>query len=1052
MTMTTTQAATEEHKTQIPSAGPERIPMAPTAVKDAKVTREQMFTLRHFHLGDPTAKSQLDAPGNDLLPALLDPFRETERLRYAYPLFLFPPDAGNGAQPADDLACPISQCLQRTVATFAADDQAARILKDHLPWLEDFLRKTLAATEGPVAAALSLVEAGKALQAHLGQLDGASEKQLAEDLQRLHTTLPDGGMLLGYGRYAALHLLVHAIRSRAIPRRVRFAAEVADCIRGLEELFEVEWGKSDESIEPRMARDSVGPEGQRFDPLALSTIIDHSRGTRQMSPDRRARIQQTLDVLKHWRTDPVLVWFVHNASLVTDWLHDDPTLAEINDVAPCSRATELFDSQAAALARVLAAVRIARLEIDNKYDPVIHDPWFGNFDWEAFSQEELLLVPTVIAVESANHVAGDGLHSFSRLLNSGRPVQILIRDRPSENPGAERDEGATGNTASADGGYGGGQAGSYGGGQGATGNAATGGSGYSGQTGGGSGATGNTASADGGYGGGQAGSHGGGKGAAGNVGGTNIGGFAMTAAPGGGYRHSSEGQTGSAQGGQPGGGASGAQGNPQSYSQHSLNNNQNNGEGQAEYQHYTAGMPASQVGRVLGNYLGGAPITPSTADPSSKSHGEFFPESTPQHFGHQEIIQALSNLQSMPQFVQPDYTHFDGEAIKQAVLAEIAKKSGGAVTKRINTIAEKTIDFIELIFDAIIDDEDISDTIKALLLRLQIPIIKASMSDQEFFIYDDHPARLFLDSVADVGIGITDHADEMYQHLDKIVNNILGEYDLTTATFQTALDALNAVIEEQEKISRAKEEEEQNQLLRKHARATVLKALRAATSGRNLPEAVHPLILKRWPTLMFNHYVKKGKENNEWVNLVLTLRHIVESVQPVRSAEHLAKLIAEKDPLFEVTEQYLNASSNSKKDVQNIMASYKETVQMLIDDANFTEQEVIVAEEALSHAEPVEEAPIEEPSTREKTKLPSNVMPGMWFQIYMGEDKTDRRCKLSVIIIEDENLMFVDHKGALVAEKSFDEFNDEVAHDKTKMIMGHSAFDHAFKAVIDRIQ
>ena len=64
-----------------------------------------------------------------------------------------------------------------------------------------------------------------------------------------------------------------------------------------------------------------------------------------------------------------------------------------------------------------------------------------------------------------------------------------------------------------------------------------------------------------------------------------------------------------------------------------------------------------------------------------------------------------------------------------AVMAAIARSSGGIVTKRINQIAEKTIDFIELVFDAIIEDGDISDTIKALLLRLQIPVIKASMLD-----------------------------------------------------------------------------------------------------------------------------------------------------------------------------------------------------------------------------------------------------------------------------------------------------------------------------------
>ncbi|VAW50866.1 hypothetical protein MNBD_GAMMA06-1779 [hydrothermal vent metagenome] len=553
-------------------------------------------------------------------------------------------------------------------------------------------------------------------------------------------------------------------------------------------------------------------------------------------------------------------------------------------------------------------------------------------------------------------------------------------------------------------------------------------------------------------------------------GGSNIGGFAMTAVPGAGYRHTKQqamqsvaGEaTDTAQGSYSGGAAnSGIQpgdkraGGANASSANMPHSNMQ-GDGQKNtsgggYQHYTAGMPASQVGRVLGNYIGGAPITPSTDDETSSAQGEFFPDSTPQHFGHQEIIHALSGLQQLPQFSQPGNSRFDGEAVKQAVLTEIAKTSGGAVTKRINTIAEKTIDFIELIFDAIIDDEEISDTIKTLLLRLQIPVIKASMSDQEFFIYDDHPARVLLDTIADVGVGITEHADSMFIQLDKVISNILGEHNLTTKTFQKALDGLITIIEKQEIKARTAEEEAQQQLLRKHARSTVLKALRATTTGKSLPDAVHPLILKRWPTLMFNHYLGNGKDNNEWVNLVLTLRHIVVSVQPVISAEQLAKLLADKDELFERTESYLNIASASKKDVRNIMGIFEDTVQLNIDDANFTEEEVTVAEEEISQAEPVEEALIEE-ETDDKPTLPSSIMPGMWFQLHMGEGEVIRRCKLSVIIVEDANLMFVNHKGELVIEKSFDEFNDEIANDKSKAIMGHSAFDHAFKAVINELE
>ncbi|HEB81730.1 MAG TPA: DUF1631 family protein [Gammaproteobacteria bacterium] len=564
----------------------------------------------------------------------------------------------------------------------------------------------------------------------------------------------------------------------------------------------------------------------------------------------------------------------------------------------------------------------------------------------------------------------------------------------------------------------------------------------------------------------------------GPAGGANISGFAMTAPPGGGYRGANyatqgapgtppaggpEGAAGNAAAGDaaggapgmsPGGmlaGAPGQQGGGAPAGSNSMFSPADAEGGDAtEYHHYTAGLPAGQVGRVLSNYIG-APFTPEARDKSSETYGEFFPASTPQYFGHQEILQALSGVQSMPQFSQPEQAEFDSEAIKKAVLEEIAKTSGGAVTKRINQIAEKTIDFIELIFDAIIEDEDISDTIKTLLLRLQIPIIKASMSDQEFFIYDDHPARVLLDTIAEVGVGITDHTDEMYTHLDKIVSGILGEFDLTTETFQTALDKLHEIIEEQEAIARAREEEEQQQLLRKHARATVLKALRKVTSGKTLPEAVHPLILKRWPTLMFNHYLQHGKENNGWVNMVLTLHNIVDSVQPISTPEQLAKREADKEALFEQTEEYLNSVSRSKKDVRQVMQDFRDTVEDMIADANFREEDVATARQVVAESPPEETPPVIEEEPEEKADIPPNVMPGMWFQVYMGEDQPPRRCKLSVIIVEDANLMFVNHKGELVVEKSFDEFEEELASEKSKAIMGHSAFDYAFKTVINRL-
>ncbi len=434
--MTATDTASTGDRTQLPGRSTDKVPSLPTAVKDAKATRELMFTLRHFHLGDPTAMDKLEKLGDDCLPALLAPFRDTSRLRYDYPLFLFPADTEDGNQTPDELACPLSQLLQDVTADFAPGDDAARILKDHLSWLERHLREKLSTEEGPVDAAALTHEAGEALQAHLNKLDGSARERLGEDLTKLLGGIPSGSMILGYGRYAALHLLVHAIRSRVVPRRARFQTRIDNSIQGLKELLNLEWGKTDDAIEPRSARDSVGPAATMFDPILLSDVMDHSQGTRRMAPERKSRIEQALKILKKWRPDPLMVRFVHCGAMNCDWMVGDDTLAELEDTDPCARSTDLFDEQAAKLAEVIAALHIAQLEIGGIYDPVIHNPWFEMFSWEGFSHEELMLVPTVIAVESAERAAGADMRSFSRLLNSGRPVQILIRVQAYNNPGS----------------------------------------------------------------------------------------------------------------------------------------------------------------------------------------------------------------------------------------------------------------------------------------------------------------------------------------------------------------------------------------------------------------------------------------------------------------------------------------------------------------------------------------------------------------------------------------------------------------------------------------
>ena len=174
---------------------------------------------------------------------------------------------------------------------------------------------------------------------------------------------------------------------------------------------------------------------------ALSAVIDHSRGTQTMSEERRGRIEQAIEIMASWEPDPVLVRFVHTGTLTDPWLQEADFCREVTNSDPCAYAMDMFDREAEKLTQIFGAVRIASLEIANRYDPTVHNPWFTSFSWEAFSQDELRLVPTIIALGAADQVAGEGMRSFSRLLSSGRPVQILIRVQPHNNPGRVGGEG-----------------------------------------------------------------------------------------------------------------------------------------------------------------------------------------------------------------------------------------------------------------------------------------------------------------------------------------------------------------------------------------------------------------------------------------------------------------------------------------------------------------------------------------------------------------------------------------------------------------------------------
>ncbi|MFV0334282.1 MAG: 2-oxoacid:acceptor oxidoreductase family protein [Tropicimonas sp.] len=72
------------------------------------------------------------------------------------------------------------------------------------------------------------------------------------------------------------------------------------------------------------------------------------------------------------------------------------------------------------------AMRTARLELADGYDPATDDAFFRNFDWQDYTGHERALLPTVMNISGDGAAYDIGFGALSRLLASNTPVKVMV--------------------------------------------------------------------------------------------------------------------------------------------------------------------------------------------------------------------------------------------------------------------------------------------------------------------------------------------------------------------------------------------------------------------------------------------------------------------------------------------------------------------------------------------------------------------------------------------------------------------------------------------------
>jgi len=427
-------------------------------------------------------------------------------------------------------------------------------------------------------------------------------------------------------------------------------------------------------------------------------------------------------------------------------------------------------------------------------------------------------------------------------------------------------------------------------------------------------------------------------------------------------------------------------------------------------------------------------------------------------YERKEVLRALSNLQRKLTSLQHDAKCLSPELIKKELLADISKTHGGAIDKNVNLLDERSIDFVGMMFGAIIDDNTISELMTNLIYQLQIPVMKLAMSDNTLFDNEEHPARVTVDLLTSAGKGINAKDDHLYDKLEVIVDDILDNFDADIGAFEKAVNCLQVIIQKEDKLAKETEKKQQKHILQEHAKNIVITQLKMASCNKQIPDQLRPLILKNWTTLMLNRYITHGRESSQWIESVLLLKLLLKCMQPINFPSQYYMVKSNHMALIEAVNDELYETSQDKTTITEQIAKLKAYFIKILDDygCKIVEQDnhEIPEEQLLNETEDDAEKELQriqqqtEIAKQKIAQLTNAHKPGVWYELYNGEDKPVRRLKLSVILTDAAQLIFVDRKGVKVIEKDAEDFARELEENRSRVLADHSTFDHALGNVI----
>ncbi|MFL1391601.1 DUF1631 domain-containing protein [Pseudomonas tritici] len=432
--------------------------------------------------------------------------------------------------------------------------------------------------------------------------------------------------------------------------------------------------------------------------------------------------------------------------------------------------------------------------------------------------------------------------------------------------------------------------------------------------------------------------------------------------------------------------------------------------------------------------------------PTLEASAEPLPIST------RDLLRLLSHLQ---QYVPEPEAEDDFDLCNQLeqLLTRVSVKSGKS--RVVEDADEDVINLVALLFEFILNDRAVPSAFKALIGRLQIPMLKVALLDKSFFSRAGHPARRLLNEIAAAVMGSSppedDQRDPLYLRIEQVVQRLLNEFVEDPAIFPQLLAEFSAFTADERRRSDLLEQHtrdaEAGRVHTEAVRQRVADVLNRRLLGKVLPRPVVQFLQQAWSQVLLLASLKHGEQSVQWQAALRTMDELIWSVSLQQDTEAGRHLLEQLPGLLKALRDGLTSAAfdpfSTREFFLRLQALHVQAPEGMEDLIEVREPLVLSA----ASPAPVIDLPGNDPDLLKAQELKV----GSWV-VFQADATSTLRCKLTAIMAPANTYIFTSRTGLKVLEKSAGQLALAFKRGTLHSLDDGPLFERALAAVLNKLR